>query len=156
MAFTIRRLGPGDEQLLATIASESPEFDLAGRSEPERPLSDADAAAYLVEPSIAHWVAESGGRVVGELLCHVLPLPQQPGPELFLYSIGIREGNRRQGVGRALVDELCRFARDAGIALIWVLADNPGAELFYEACGFTRGGENDQGVLLELKTPAED
>jgi hypothetical protein len=35
-----------------------------------------------------------------------------------------------------------------------VLADNPGAEAFYAACGFERGGEGEQGVLMLLKSPA--
>jgi hypothetical protein len=40
--------------------------------------------------------------------------------------------------------------RDEGVPSDWVLADNPGAEEFYATCGFERGNENDQGVLLEL------
>ena len=40
--------------------------------------------------------------------------------------------------------------------LVWVLADNPGAEAFYAACGFLRGADNDQDVLLELDVDAID
>jgi len=35
-----------------------------------------------------------------------------------------------------------------------VLADNPGAEAFYAACGFERGAANEQGVLMLLNTSA--
>jgi hypothetical protein len=31
---------------------------------------------------------------------------------------------------------------------VWVLADNPGAEAFYAACGFRRGDDDEQGVLM--------
>lgn len=150
MAYAIRRLGPGDESLLALIAEEAPDFDLAGRSSPDTPLSPEDAAAYLADSAVLHWVAEDGGRVLGELLCHHLRLPSNAGRELFLYSIGVRSAERRRGIGRALVDEMLRWMRDEGVPSVWVLADNPGAEEFYGACGFERGGENDQGVLLEL------
>ena len=146
--LAIRRLGQGDEHVLRLLAAESPDFDLAGRSEPEPPLEPSVAAAYLSSAWVLHWVAEQDGRVVGELLCHVLPLPYRGGTELLLYSIGVREGHRRRGVGRALVDEMRRWAVEQQIDEIWVLADNPGAEAFYAACGFARGAEHEQGVLM--------
>jgi ribosomal protein S18 acetylase RimI-like enzyme len=148
MAFTIRRLGPGDERVLALIAEDASDFDLAGRSGPELPLAEADAAAYLADPSVVHWVAEETRRVVGELLCHLLRLPSGEGRELFLYSIGVRQRDRRRGVGEALLDEMRGWMEQAVVSEVWVLADNPGAEAFYTACGFTRGGENEQGILL--------
>ena len=153
MAFEIRRLGPGDEAVLEAIALQAPDFDLAHRSEPDSPLAPDAARDYLTHPAVLHWVAESGDDVVGELLCHVLPLPHGAGRELLLYSIGVRAGQRRRGVGRALVTVMAEWARDAGVPLIWVLADNPGAEAFYAACGFVRGGEHDQGVLYTCDTP---
>jgi GNAT superfamily N-acetyltransferase len=149
-AFAVRRLGPGDEDVLAVLAVEAPEFDLAGRSAPDPPLAPADAAAYLTDPAVLHWVAERDGLVVGELLCHLLPLPFGAGRELLLYSIGVREGERRGGVGSALVAAMTGWMREAGVPEAWVLADNPGAEAFYAACGFVRGGEHDQGVLMLL------
>jgi GNAT superfamily N-acetyltransferase len=152
MAFAVRRLGPGDEGVLELLAEQAPLFDLAGRSTPDPPLAAADAAAYLSDPDVLHWVAEEDGVVLGEILCHVLPLPFGTGRELLLYSIGVREGERRRGVGSALVAEMVAWMRAAGIPEAWVLADNPGAEAFYGACGFVRGGEHDQGVLL-LLTP---
>lgn len=154
MAFAIRRLGPGDEAVLEAIALQAPDFDLAGSSEPDAPLAPQDAQAYLADPAVLHWVAEAGDEVVGELLCHVLPLPHGAGRELLLYSIGVRTAHRRQGVGRALVAVMTGWARDAGVPLTWVLADNPGAEAFYTACGFVRGGEHEQGVLLTRDTRA--
>jgi len=153
VAVTIRRLGPGDEPVLAYIAEEALDFDLAGLSEPERPLAAADAAAYLADPSVLHWVAiDDGGRVVGELLCHVLPLPSGAGRELLLYSIGVRQADRRRGVGSALIREMREWAESNGIPEVWVLADNPGAEAFYAACAFARGGPSEQGVLMLLGT----
>jgi GNAT superfamily N-acetyltransferase len=148
--LAVRRLGQGDEDVLATLAVEAPEFDLAGRSSPDPPLAPADAAAYLTDPAVLHWVAERGGLVVGELLCHLLPLPFGAGRELLLYSIGVRDGERRRGVGSALVAAMTGWMREAGVAEAWVLADNSGAEAFYAACGFVRGGEHDEGVLMLL------
>jgi ribosomal protein S18 acetylase RimI-like enzyme len=154
MAAAIRQLGPGDGEVLATLARDAADFDLAGRSGPDEPLSAADAAEYLSHPAVLHWVAEDDGRVVGELLCHVLPLGFGAGREMLLYSIGVRSAYRRRGVGRALVEQMLRHMTRAGIPEVWVLADNPEAELFYGACGFVRGREHEQGVLMLRDAPA--
>lgn len=156
MTFAIRRLAAGDEAVLALLARDAPDFDLARRCAPEPPLSPGDAAAYLADPAVLHWVAEEDGVVLGELLCHVLRLPSGEGRELLLYAIGVRSGARRRGVGTALVRQMLAWMEAAGIPEVWVLADNPGAEEFYAACGFERGGDDDQGVLMLLspRSPA--
>jgi GNAT superfamily N-acetyltransferase len=154
MSLRIRRLGPGDEAVLATIAGEAADFELPGPVELEEPLSPADAAAYLSDPAIVHWVAEEDGSLVGELLCHVLRLPSGSGRELLLYSIGVRSAHRRRGVGTALMQEMLSWARTERIEDVWVVADNPGAEVFYAACGFTRGdGYTDPVYYQRRVTP---
>ena len=150
MAIEIRRLCPGDEDVLASLAGEADDFDLAGASLPEPPLPAAEAAAYLGDPAVVHWVAEQGGVVVGELLCHVLPLPSGHGKELLLYAIGVRAAHRRRGIGTALVREMLAWARAERIEEVWVIADNPGAEAFYAACGFAPGDE-EQAVYLRRR-----
>jgi len=149
MSIDIRRLGPGDEEVLALIAREADDFDLAGASRPESPLQAREAAAYLADPAVLHWVAEDGGSVVGELLCHVLRLPSENGRELLLYSIGVRAAHRRRGAGAALVREMLAWARAEAIEEVWVLADNPGAESFYAALGFRHTAEGDRAVYLQ-------
>jgi GNAT superfamily N-acetyltransferase len=150
--FAIRRLGPGDEPVLVLLAEQADDFDLAGRTTPEDPLSASDAADYLADPMVLHWVAEEDNRIVGEILCHLLRLPSGEGRELLLYAVGVRAGDRRRGVGTALVREMLGWMEDTGVPLVWVLADNPDAEAFYAASGFERGGEGEQGVLMLLDT----
>jgi GNAT superfamily N-acetyltransferase len=145
MPVTIRRLGPGDEPVLRLLAAEAPDFDLPGR-EPQPPLSAEDAAGYLSSTWVLHWVAEEDGSVLGDIVCHVIPLPHR-GPELLLYSIGVRAAHRRRGIGRALVAEMFRWAAANRMREVWVLAD-PEAEAFYEACGFQRGADDEQGALM--------
>ncbi|HEX2433431.1 MAG TPA: hypothetical protein VHI55_05705, partial [Gaiellaceae bacterium] len=64
MPIRVRRLGPGDEAVLEQLAADEPDFDVAGRSEPAEPVSRADAATYLADPAVLHWVAEDGDLVV--------------------------------------------------------------------------------------------
>jgi GNAT superfamily N-acetyltransferase len=93
--------------------------------------------------------------LVGELLCHVLKLPSGTGRELLLYAIGVRSAHRRRGVGTALVEGMLGWAKDEGIEDVWVLADNPGAEEFYVACGFVRGDDGTDPVYYQRRvTPA--
>ena len=81
-------------------------------------------------------MAATDGEIVGELLCHLLRLPSGAGRELLLYSIGVRSGHRRRGAGRALVEEMLRWAEAERVPEVWVLADNPGAEGLYRSEGF--------------------
>ena len=144
--LVVRRLGPGDADLLAALAREDADFDLEERGEPRRPLAPADAAAYLADPAVLHWVAELDSRVVGHLLCNHLRRRCGDASELLLFEIGVRAAYRRRGVGRRLVAEMDAWMLEHGVAEVWVLGDNVGAEAFYRACGFRR--EADQPVYL--------
>jgi predicted N-acetyltransferase YhbS len=134
----IRLLGPGDEAVLSALARDEAAFDVAGRGRSRPALGNAAATAYLADPDVLHWVAEEGGAVVGHLLCYVQRRRVGDSTQLMLYEMGVRDDRRRRGVGTALVGEMERWMRAAGVAGVWVLADNEGAEAFYEACGFSR------------------
>jgi GNAT superfamily N-acetyltransferase len=136
MDFSIRRLGPGDEPILNTLALEDQDFDLDDRGAPRTLLSAADARDYLVDPHVVHWVAESAGAVLGHLYGHLLRKRAGDPAEMILYEIGVRGAHRRHGVGRALVETVHAWMAAQGIRESWVLADNPGAVQFYKACGF--------------------
>ena len=62
----------------------------------------------------------------------------------------MRAAHRRRGIGTALVREMLAWARGARIEEVWVVADNPGAEAFYAACGFAPGDE-EQAVYLQRR-----
>ncbi len=135
----IRLLGPGDDRLLALLAREDAAFDVPGRGSAKLPLEDVDAALYLADPSVLHWVAlEEDGTVLGHLLCHVQRRRSGAARELLLYEIGVRDTHRLRGIGTALVDAMARWMGYSFVRDVWVLADNDEAVAFYEACGFTR------------------
>lgn len=158
---TIRRLGPGDDALLARLATEGPDFDLEGRDTPGAPLAPDVAARYLANPAVLHWVAlaaadgADGDEPVGTLFCLHLPLPSGDGEEVLLHEIGVRRAWRRRGVGRALLAALTAWMRDHAVPEVWVLADNPIATDFYAACGFAVADEQPTYLTRRLATPAE-
>ena len=148
--IAVRRLGPDDEPLLELLAQQDPAFDLEGRGSPRTPLSFADARAYLSDADVLHWVAEENHVAVGHLLSHV-QRRRADGPfQVMLYEIGVRDGYRRRGAGRALITAVVTWMTEHRISTVWVLADNPGAEDFYKALGFKRDAV--QPVQLSLTT----
>lgn len=150
---TIRRLGPGDEAVLAHLATHDAEYDLEGRGGARQPLEDDAARRYLANPAVLFWAAADGDAVVGFLSCLHVPLRSAAGQELLLYEIGVHHGWRRRGTGGALLDEMDRWMITHGVRDVWVLADNPGAVEFYRACGF--GVAAEQPVYMTCTLAAD-
>jgi GNAT superfamily N-acetyltransferase len=69
------------------------------------------------------------------------------GTEMFLYELGVDEGYRNRGIGRALVQALGDLARQEGCYGMWVLTDrgNPAALKTYRAGGAT--SDSDQVMV---------
>lgn len=150
-AVVVRRLGPGDESVLALLARDDTDFDMDDSRGPRTPLGAGAARAHLVDPHVLHWAAWVGAEVVGFVFCLLLPMRKEPSRELLLYEIGVRTAWRRCGVGRRLVSAMTGWMRAEGIETAWVLAGHAGAERFYEACGFRPGDE--PATYLELHLP---
>jgi ribosomal protein S18 acetylase RimI-like enzyme len=70
--------------------------------------------------------------------------------ELFLNEVGVRDGVRRRGVARALVDELKRIGRERRCVSMWVLTDegNAAAMQLYRSTGGVWDGED--SVMFEF------
>ncbi|WP_407563117.1 GNAT family N-acetyltransferase [Streptomyces sp. 184] len=66
--------------------------------------------------------------------------PTHPGPQAWILTMAVAEPHRGQGVGRALVTEVARRARDAGRTFLALVPqdgdDVAGRETFFHAVGF--------------------
>ena len=84
-------------------------------------------------------VAEQG-EVIGFLTWHVTPVLHRPAPVGRITMLEVAEGERRRGVGRALVEAACERLRAKGCGLVEVTsnADLSGAHAFYRKLGFER------------------
>jgi N-acetylglutamate synthase-like GNAT family acetyltransferase len=80
-------------------------------------------------------VAEQDGVLAGFSV-----LLEPAGEACELDGLFVEPGRMRSGVGRRLVDDVKRIARERGATRIDVVA-NPQAVAFYEAVGFIRTGE---------------
>ena len=115
----IRRLRPGDEDVVRALATRPPHFELL---EDERTI-------FLV--------AFENGDPIGFVLAHHLPRRHDPPAKLLVYEVDVHEDHRRRGVGKALLAELARMARERGIPQGWVLTDddNEAGMALYRSAG---------------------
>ena len=111
---------------------------------PSGALTPDGARAFLADPSVLFWVAESGPLTVGFLHC-IVQRRRTAGPwaELLLMEMGVHTEWRRQGVGTALVSTMELWMAGNDVLEVWVPA-NTYAVGFYLKSGFVA----DEGTIL--------
>lgn len=119
---TVRRLGPGDEDVVARLADRRAQTALLGD----------DAAIFLA--------AFEGDDPIGLVLAYELPRRHGDEAMLLVYEVGVADAHRRRGVATSLLSELARIARERGIGEGFVLTDpdNDPAHALYESQGGER------------------
>jgi aminoglycoside 3-N-acetyltransferase I len=101
------------------------------------PLSDEYLAGLLGRDSFWALAAWVDNEVVGAITAHALPMTRSPSSELFVYDLAVHPVHQRRDIGRRLVLDLCEAAALAGIATVFVPADDEDvhALAFYRALG---------------------
>lgn len=136
MFTEIRRLGPRDLGILATLREDAAELDPAGRAAPGGPpAGEAQALRYLRDPSLRHWIAEDRRRILGHLVAY-LHLRYAGPPALVVTGIGLRPEHRAGTIGPQLVAALCDEAARLGVEDIWAFADHPAVARSLRRLGF--------------------
>lgn len=134
-AITFRLMGPkAAAEVLAADVFDHP----AAAEATERflgPVGRPDPRNILV----LVWL---NGQVVGFASGTVLDHPDKP-RNLFLQELGVNEGARRRGIGRALIAALRAEGRARGCRATWVLTegDNGAARAVYRAAGGQETGD---------------
>jgi ribosomal protein S18 acetylase RimI-like enzyme len=150
MTISIKRLGTGDGSILEFLALHDADFDLDERGTPKSPLAPEMAKRFLEHPDVLLWVAFDEEKIVGILQCNLIFLRSRNGRELVLYEIGVHQNWRRQGVGRALLNQVETWMRENNVDVVWVLADNQEAAEFYRSSGFEAEHPQPTYMLREL------
>lgn len=133
MTITIQRLGVSDVDLAQAVFRLMAEVFDEGTGQ----LSREYVAALLGRADFWAMVAMLDARPVGGITAHVLPMTRSEARELFIYDLAVVPEHQRRGVGRQLVETLCREAADAGVPVAFVPADveDDHAIAFYTALG---------------------
>jgi ribosomal protein S18 acetylase RimI-like enzyme len=129
--LSVRPARPADSAAIAGLVS-SLAFEASADDIAER-------LATLKKGRETPLVAEQG-EVIGVLAWHVTPVLHRPKPVGRITMMIVADGERRRGVGRALVEAACGQLREKGCGLIEVTSnvDLSGAHGFYRRLGFER------------------
>jgi ribosomal protein S18 acetylase RimI-like enzyme len=119
---TVRRLGPGDEDVVRGLAEGEPQ------------------TALLSDERTIFVAAFRGATPVGFVFGYELPRRHGNPSILFVYEVEVVEACRGQGVATELFRELERIARGRGIREAFVLTEpeNEPANALYASLGGVR------------------
>ena len=129
----IRILAPGDEDLLIRAV------ELAD----EGPLTRAQAAEHLADPSLVNVVAVEDSEPVGFVYGYVLR--RFEATSFFIYSVDTAPRHQRRGYARAMLEALAAMGRTGRWDEMFVLtnASNPAALALYASAGGVRPPPDD-------------
>ncbi len=99
--------------------------------------SDAYLESLLHDDTFIAVAAMVEDRVVGALAGYVLKKFEQERSEIYVYDLGVLENFRRRGIATGLINKLREIAREMGVYVIFVQADqgdDPAIKL-YESLG---------------------
>ncbi len=155
MAVTIRRGEPHDADAIA-------EFNRRMAWETEHKHLDPDVLArgvsrVFTDPAKGFYlVAESAGEVVGQLMMTYEWSDWRDGWFWWVQSVYVREDHRRQGVFKALYEDLMARARSAGYVAgvrLYVERDNTRAQTTSRSLGMGDAGYLVWEVVLSDRSP---
>ncbi|HBS47813.1 TPA: GNAT family N-acetyltransferase [Candidatus Dependentiae bacterium] len=92
---------------------------------------------------IAFWE----GKAAGFLTAHRLQRFDKRKAEVLLYEVGVHQNYRRRGIGKALIEEVKKWATEVGADKVWVLTEkgNEAAMAMYRSAG---GIEEAPGTIM--------
>jgi ribosomal protein S18 acetylase RimI-like enzyme len=114
---TIRRLGPGDEDVVRRLAEHEPRAEL------------------LSDPRTVFVAAFDGDEPIGFAFGYELPRRHGDATEFFVYELGVDEAYRRRGIATALMRELLG-GREGSFVL--TEPENEAANAVYRSLGGRR------------------
>jgi GNAT superfamily N-acetyltransferase len=124
-----------DTETIAAILGEIEEY-YGGTNTPP-PVEQVQAALFGARPAATVLLARDGDAVVGLASLSFLWPAAGADTSLYLKELYVRDGHRRRGIARQLMDAVHAEARAAGCARVeWTAdRDNPPALELYAALG---------------------
>jgi len=117
LASNVRLIDPTAGLLLDTFRDRTEDWQDLGSAREE-------VLASLAADRISRVLADDSGRVLG----WIGGIPSYGGRVWELHPLVVRASHRRQGIGRALVEDLERCAASLGALTLWVGSDDEHGE----------------------------
>jgi aminoglycoside 3-N-acetyltransferase I len=136
--FQVRRLQQSDLSVARDVfAMMADVFDEDFEGGSNEPLPDDYLDGLLRRDSFWALAAFDDADIIGGLTAHTLPMTRSATAEVFIYDLAVRRDYQRQGVGSRLIRALRECVAEAGIAEVFVPADNDDTNAldFYRAQG---------------------
>jgi aminoglycoside 3-N-acetyltransferase I len=114
---TLRRLGPGDEDVVGRFATQEPQ------------------SALLADERTVFVAAFDGDEPIGFAFGYELPRRDGRPTMFFVYEIDVDEAYRRRGIGRRLMETLLEGHEEA---FVLTEPENDAANALYASLGGTR------------------
>lgn len=129
LTLTGRQIGYQVEKTSAYTKSYS--------DEPYQEAADNDLSEYIHSPDRIAYLAFAEDQAIGRIV-----LRRNWNKYAYVEDIAIDKKYRGRGVGRQLIDQAKRWARDGGMPgiMLETQSNNVGACKFYDSCGFVIGG----------------
>jgi GNAT superfamily N-acetyltransferase len=112
----------------------------------------AQLADWSQTPNAAYLVAETGGALVGAVAVAATPHLGRPGRSARIVGLVVRDGQRRTGVGAALVGAAEELARDWNCDVLELTSSRArdAAHPFYRALGYQDQSDHHARYLRTL------
>jgi GNAT superfamily N-acetyltransferase len=161
-AIHVRLAEPRDAEGIVALMQEVQAVHVAGRPDLFKPGGTENASQTrerMQAPGNFMWVATLDTDVVGYAFARMSLEPENTwrfaARTLVLDQMGVREGLRGRGIGRALWDTVLDVAKteraDRVVLNVWSF--NPKARAFYDRVGFKSFHER---MSVELLSPPDD
>jgi aminoglycoside 3-N-acetyltransferase I len=93
--------------------------------ENEEPISDYEHLGKLLSnPDFKVFVVRKNNKVVGGLTIYILHRYYGNKPVAYIYDVGIAPELQGQGLGKALIVEVCKYCKDNGFEDAYVEAES--------------------------------
>jgi len=144
-------------QIRHILSGEEPEVLRSGHLFGRAPPDPEAVRTYLADVRNVLLLAFEGNEPVGFLRATELAQLTSRRRQMFLYEIGVDEGFRRRGVGKALVNALLTDCRARGFAEVFVLTDpaNVAAVALYRATGAVTETPADRMFVYPLRSSSD-
>jgi ribosomal protein S18 acetylase RimI-like enzyme len=111
-------------------------FDRVAEEVFDEPVDVKRLTAYLAEPGHLMLVTLAGGEVVAQVAAVIHRHPDKP-TELYIDEVGVTPALQRQGIARAMLEQMLALGKALGCAEAWVgtETDNGPARGLYESRG---------------------